>query len=248
MNTIDEKSFIKKSSKKELSKDMKEINEVINCDTDAETKCKMISDILTSKPHYFDETHESEDREMKCKYHLSEDCNGKDCLTCMLNKIKNEIEHLHYHPKLDFIKNDKVVEMVLDIIDIYKMKVSNKEMTNKTEDKIKKICNIAEIKNIVDLSDGYHTLFNQLYYQRMILFATIVNMNKDKSWKSLRHEDGELCFGGGWFIVGIDTPEGSYTYHYEDKYFDLFNCIELECGKHCDGHTEKDVVRLLSLA
>jgi hypothetical protein len=81
----------------------------------------------------------------------------------------------------------------------------------------------------------------------MMLFATIVKQNKDKAWKSLRHEDGELCFGGGWFIVGIDTPEGSYTYHYENKYFDLFDCEELERSKHWDGHTEKDVTRLLSL-
>ena len=99
---------------------------------------------------------------------------------------------------------------------------------------------------IVDMSDGYHT-FNQLYYQRMMLFATIVKQNKEKAWKSLRHEDGELCFGGGWFIVGIDTPEGSYTYHYENKYFDLFDCEILDYGKHWDGHTEKDVTRLLSL-
>lgn len=99
---------------------------------------------------------------------------------------------------------------------------------------------------IDDLSDGYHT-FRQLYYQRMMLFATIVKQNRDKAWKSLRHEDGELCFGGGWFIVGVDTPEGSYTYHYEDSFFSLFDCEELECGKHWDGHTEKDVARLLSL-
>ena len=99
---------------------------------------------------------------------------------------------------------------------------------------------------IDDLSDGFHT-FRQLYYQRMMLFVTIVKQNKDKAWKSLRHEDGELCFGGGWFIVGIDTPEGSYTYHYEDSYFSLFDCEELERSKHWDGHTEKDVTRLLSL-
>ena len=34
-----------------------------------------------------------------------------------LEKIRAEIERLHYHPKLDFIKNDGVVEMALDIID-----------------------------------------------------------------------------------------------------------------------------------
>jgi len=37
-----------------------------------------------------------------------------------LDKIKAEIARLHYHPKLDFIKNDEVVDMALDIIDKYK--------------------------------------------------------------------------------------------------------------------------------
>lgn len=99
---------------------------------------------------------------------------------------------------------------------------------------------------IGEMSDGYHT-FNGLYYQRMVLFAALVKARKDKAWKSWKHEDGELCFGGGWFIVGIDTPQGSYTYHYEDKDWDLFDCVELPVAKHWDGHTEKDVTRLLSL-
>jgi len=99
---------------------------------------------------------------------------------------------------------------------------------------------------IEDISDGYHT-FRDLYYQRMVLFATIVKQNKELAWKSLRHEDGELCFGGGWFIVGIDTPEGSYTYHYETNFWSMFDCRELERGKRWDGHTDKDVTRLLSL-
>ena len=99
---------------------------------------------------------------------------------------------------------------------------------------------------IGDLSDGFHT-FNGLYYQRLILFAALVKAYKDKAWKSWKHEDGEIPFGGGWFIVGIDTPEGSYTYHYEAKDWGLFDCEELPVGKHWDGHTEKDVTRLLSL-
>ena len=119
-------------------------------------------------------------------------------------------------------------------------------MTDTEIKRRKAICEAAHVDEIDDVSDGFHT-FRQLYYQRMMLFATIVKQNKDKAWKSLRHEDGELCFGGGWFIVGIDTPEGSYTYHYEDNYFSLFDCEELECSKHWDGHTEKDVTRLLSL-
>lgn len=97
------------------------------------------------------------------------------------------------------------------------------------------------------LSDGYHT-YNDLYYQRCILFATICNSNKNISWKSKRHNDGKKCFDSdNWFIVGIDTPNGSYTYHYEMKYWYLFNIQELEKGKEWDGHTEKDVTRLLSL-
>lgn len=99
---------------------------------------------------------------------------------------------------------------------------------------------------IGEMSDGYHT-FNGLYYQRMVLFSALVNAYQDRAWKSWKHEDGELCFGGGWFIVGIDTPQGSYTYHYEDKYWNWFECEELPVAKHWDGHTEKDVTRLLSL-
>lgn len=99
---------------------------------------------------------------------------------------------------------------------------------------------------IGEMSDGYHT-FNGLYYQRMVLFAALVNAHNDMAWKSRKHEDGEPCFGGAWFIVGIDTPQGSYTYHYEDKYWSWFECEELPVAKHWDGHTEEDVTRLLSL-
>jgi hypothetical protein len=103
-------------------------------------------------------------------------------------------------------------------------------------------------KDMGEVSDGYHT-FNQLYHQRAILFATIVNQNKNISWKSYKHSDGKYCFdsNGEWFIVGIDTPEGSYTYHYKKEYWDYFDCKELDCGKEWDGHTEEDVTRLLSL-
>ena len=99
-----------------------------------------------------------------------------------------------------------------------------------------------------EVSDGYHT-FNQLYHQRAVLFATIVKQNKEKAWKSWKHGDGKFCFDSNkeWFIVGVDTPEGSYTYHYEKKYWDMFDCVELERGKFWDGHTEDDVTRLLSL-
>lgn len=109
------------------------------------------------------------------------------------------------------------------------------------------ICAVAGVSDIGELSDGFHT-FNSLYEQRMILFAALVKAYKNQAWKSYRHEDGEYCFGGGWFIVGIDTPEGSYTYHYENKYWNMFECVDLPRAKHWDGHTEEDAeTRLMSL-
>lgn len=62
-----------------------------------------------------------------------------------------------------------------------------------------------------ELSDGYHS-FNELYEHRMILFSIICNQNKAISWKSKHHEDGTMF--ENYFIVGIDTPEGQFTYHY----------------------------------
>ena len=108
------------------------------------------------------------------------------------------------------------------------------------------ICKSYGIPDIGEFSDGYHT-FNGLYKQRMILFAVLVKTYKDRAWKSWKHEDGLDCFGGGWFIVGIDTPAGTYTYHYEAKDWDRFDCRILEKAKHWDGHDESDVERLFSL-
>ena len=113
-------------------------------------------------------------------------------------------------------------------------------------DNLNELIDAIGLKDIGDFSDGYHT-FNDLYHQRAVLFAALVKAHKDKAWKSWKHEDGEDCFGGGWFIVGIDTPQGSYTYHYKEKYWGLFECVALERAKHWDGHTDKDVERLLSL-
>lgn len=106
---------------------------------------------------------------------------------------------------------------------------------------------MAGVQDVGELSDGYHT-FNDLYRQRCILFATLVNLFPDISWKTKRHDDGELCFGGKNFLVCIDTPDGPYSYHYPLEDWDLFECKELDMAKPFDGHTDKDVGRLLSLA
>lgn len=94
------------------------------------------------------------------------------------------------------------------------------------------------------VSDGYHT-FDELYYHRMVLFSIICNQNKDKAWKSKLHSDGTMY--DNYFIVGITTDEGDFTYHYEEKYWNWFNVKELARAPEWDGHTSKDIRRLLSL-
>ena len=103
----------------------------------------------------------------------------------------------------------------------------------------------APAADVEKMSDGYHT-FADLYEQRLILSAALAK-NNPNAWKSKRHEDGSVPFGGGWFIMGFDTDDGCYTYHYELKDWDLFQCKELDKGKPWDGHTSKDVRRLLSI-
>ena len=117
---------------------------------------------------------------------------------------------------------------------------------SKSVNKYDAICAIAGVDDIGDVDDGFHS-FNDLYYQRLVLFATIVNQNKHLAWKTKCHEDGKPCFGGGWFLVTIETPKGQYGYHYEEKYWDLFDCKPLPKAKHWDGYTDKAVMRLMSL-
>jgi len=94
------------------------------------------------------------------------------------------------------------------------------------------------------VSDGYHT-FDELYYHRMILFSIICNQNKKNSWKSKLHNDGTMF--EGYFIVGVFTGEGQYTYHYKLDYWDLFEVDVLEKAPEWDGHRPEDIGRLLNL-
>ena len=97
-----------------------------------------------------------------------------------------------------------------------------------------------------DISDGYHT-FGELYHHRAVLFSVICNTYKEKAWKSKLHDDGTM-FDGDMFIVGVETSEGQYTYHYHiEPYWDLFNVKELDYAPKYDGHKPEDITRLLSL-
>ena len=126
-----------------------------------------------------------------------------------------------------------------------------------------------------NVSDGFHS-FNQLYEFRKLYNALLFNewarqittetaFSKDASGrtkqivvaesnkydvhKSKRHNNGELCFGGGWFVVIAILPSGQITNHYEMNDWGLFKIPELEKAKYeFDGHTSEDVVeRMLNL-
>lgn len=116
-------------------------------------------------------------------------------------------------------------------------------------------------------SDGYHT-FKELYEIRkaynVALFnewgsqtiaekkvggAIIKTVGKYLVHKSWKHHDGELCFGGGWFIVVAVLPTGQISNHYKAEDWDLFNIPEVEKALfQFDGHTTQDVIdRLINI-
>lgn len=89
-------------------------------------------------------------------------------------------------------------------------------------------------------SDGYHT-FDELYHHRAVLFSVVVSAFPDKVWKAKAHSDGTMY--GGMFIVGIDTPDGQATYHYDiDPYWGMFRCKELDRAPEWDGHTPEQAI------
>ena len=98
-----------------------------------------------------------------------------------------------------------------------------------------------------DLSDGYHT-FNELYHHRAILFSVICNNHPEIAWKSMRHNEPNSPMYDGMFIVGIETPQGQATYHYDiDPYWDMFKVKELDLAPAWDGHTPDEAIRRIGI-
>lgn len=89
-------------------------------------------------------------------------------------------------------------------------------------------------------SDGYHT-FDELYHHRAVLFSVIVENFATRAWKSKLHADGTMY--EGMFIVGIETPDGQATYHYDvEPYWDMFRCKEIDRAPEWDGHTPDQAI------
>ena len=103
---------------------------------------------------------------------------------------------------------------------------------------------VDQLENKGAINDGSHS-FDELYYHRMVLFSLVCDQYRDVAWKSWKHDDGTMY--PDYFIVGITTPEGDYSYHYHKDHWDKFNVEELEKAPKWDGHTPDDINRLYSL-
>lgn len=102
-----------------------------------------------------------------------------------------------------------------------------------------------------NIADGFHS-FAELYAYRMAYNAALLNefalQSKYDVHKSLRHADGELCFGGGWFVVVAELPTGQVTNHYALKDWEHFRIPERKTANKWDGHTPQEgLKRILSL-
>ena len=110
------------------------------------------------------------------------------------------------------------------------------------DEHIERIKNAPAVQPVItgETSDGYHT-FNELYHHRAVLFSVIVKAFPERAWKARKHHDGTMY--EGMFIVGIETPEGQATYHYDiEPYWDMFNCPEREFAPEWDGHTAAQAI------
>lgn len=108
------------------------------------------------------------------------------------------------------------------------------------------------------VSDGYHT-FDELYSHRIALFIALCKQRVElyaehgseaEVWRSRKHSDGELAFGGSWFVLGIGKEPGKQiTYHLPMTAWEQTEFAEtLEQAPTFDGHTSNDVLlRLLEL-
>lgn len=166
----------------------------------------------------------------------------------------------------EVMKDLKLILFKEDFKTLYKTIITsiNKALDN-TQDNIL----TTHPKLIGEYSDGYHT-FNELYEFRKMYNAVLFNewgknyMSRIKSinnkeivtldlvlpkydvHKSWRHSNGELCFGGGWFIVVAMLPTGMISNHYKAEDWELFKIPSEEKAKYeYDFHTSQDVIKRL---
>lgn len=105
--------------------------------------------------------------------------------------------------------------------------------------------------DIPTLSDGYHTM-QELYDHRCALTAVLATIGAigGDSWRSKQHHPEDDPMFAGYFIVGMELPAGTVSYHYPLADWDRFEAVTvLEHSPKWDGHDSAEVVdRLLDFA
>lgn len=176
------------------------------------------------------------------------------CYRCDLNK-----DEMHAQVTDEFKIGDKIAAAVLawgkkaalrvgviEKIHPPTRSISESRFTIRDEDGKPHIVSAARSVHLE--RDEHHTM-EELYEYRMMfnaytaLYFDVMHSGAVKSW---RHHDGEECFGGGWFIVGVSTPDGWVTNHYKAEHWDLFLVPEQDRGPEWDGHTPAEGLERLN--
>ena len=118
-----------------------------------------------------------------------------------------------------------------------------------TDEELEKLVNHLLNQND-ELNDENEKLNNQiqeLYQFRLLYNAHLFNEwaenGKYEVYKSKKHDTGDVCFDGEWFIVVAILPTGQITNHYNIKDWDLFKIPSIDKVKDkFDGHTSTDVL------
>ena len=116
-----------------------------------------------------------------------------------------------------------------------------------------------KVPDLSCVSDGYHTI-QELYEHRVALFIALCRVytnalhneesgypNDIHPWRSKYHSDGEISFGGEWFLLGIGQRKGEQiTYHIPISEWNKTDFAKtLDRAPEFDEHTPKDVLERL---
>lgn len=99
-----------------------------------------------------------------------------------------------------------------------------------------------------DFSDGFHT-FKELYHHRELLFLSMMLAHPAISWASKTHNPPEQPMYEGFFVAGMNLPEGQISYHLSIELWHVVENAGISRNRQpkWDGHTSQDVlIRLAS--
>jgi hypothetical protein len=160
--------------------------------------------------------------------------------------------------------NKTPVDIFCDHINYqYGTRITNYTITNEFFENLKKL--EEDYHRVTeDTSDGYHT-FKELYdfraaynallfnewasqkgYEEFLDVNLVAQNTKHSIHKSWKHNDGDSCFGGGWFIVVAKLPSGQISNHYPAEIWNDFKVPETTTALFpFDGHTSQNVLERL---